>query len=143
MQAIIMAAGKGTRMGELTKKTAKPLLLVNGKPIIEHILERLPLAVDHAILVIGPFKEQFKERLGEQFGRIKLSYVIHEKTAGTGAAVWDTQPHLESGKSFLILNGDDITSQEDLENLIQFPYALGLFKTKPEHQQRRSSKGEQ
>ncbi|MGA0408052.1 MAG: nucleotidyltransferase family protein, partial [Limisphaerales bacterium] len=41
MKAVILAAGKGTRMGGLTHEIPKPMLLVEGKPILEHIVSGL------------------------------------------------------------------------------------------------------
>jgi len=41
MKAVILAAGKGTRMGELTANLPKPMLQVDGKPVLEHIIEGL------------------------------------------------------------------------------------------------------
>ena len=41
MKAVILAAGKGTRMKDLTNELPKPMLPVQGKPILEHILEGL------------------------------------------------------------------------------------------------------
>ena len=41
MKAVILAAGKGTRMGDLTQEIPKPMLRVQGRPILEHILEGL------------------------------------------------------------------------------------------------------
>ena len=41
MKAVILAAGKGTRMMELTNELPKPMLRVHGKPILEHILDGL------------------------------------------------------------------------------------------------------
>ena len=41
MKAVILAAGKGTRMGDLTEETPKPMLPVEGRPILEHILTGL------------------------------------------------------------------------------------------------------
>jgi UDP-N-acetylglucosamine diphosphorylase / glucose-1-phosphate thymidylyltransferase / UDP-N-acetylgalactosamine diphosphorylase / glucosamine-1-phosphate N-acetyltransferase / galactosamine-1-phosphate N-acetyltransferase len=39
MKAVILAAGKGTRMGDLTQSLPKPMLPVEGKPILEHIID--------------------------------------------------------------------------------------------------------
>jgi len=53
MQAIILAAGRGTRMGELTNDLPKPLLKISGRPILEYTLANLPREIDEVILVIG------------------------------------------------------------------------------------------
>src|SRR5271157_1319914 len=54
MKAVILAAGKGTRMGQLTEQLPKPMLRVQGKPILEHILEGLLQAgVRDFFIVIG------------------------------------------------------------------------------------------
>jgi NDP-sugar pyrophosphorylase family protein len=44
MKAIILAAGKGTRMRELTNELPKPMLQVQGKPVLEHILQGIVAA---------------------------------------------------------------------------------------------------
>ena len=41
VKAVVLAAGKGTRMGSLTEDLPKPMLPVNGKPLLEHILEQI------------------------------------------------------------------------------------------------------
>ena len=64
MDALILAAGYGTRLGELTKDTPKPLLDVAGKPMIEHIAERLIATgnVDRVIVVTNArFAGHFEE----------------------------------------------------------------------------------
>ena len=57
--AILMAAGLGTRMRPLTEKTAKPLVKVFGKSMIETIIEGLIKRVDNIYIVVGYKKEQF------------------------------------------------------------------------------------
>jgi len=52
MKAIILAAGRGTRMKPLTDTTPKPLISIAGKPILEHNLEHIYESVDEIIIVI-------------------------------------------------------------------------------------------
>jgi CTP:phosphocholine cytidylyltransferase-like protein len=71
LRAIILAAGKGTRMGDLTHSTPKPLVKVNGKPIIERQIECLrEKGIKEIIIIIGYLKEKFyylKDKYGVQF----------------------------------------------------------------------------
>ncbi|HEY3297477.1 MAG TPA: sugar phosphate nucleotidyltransferase, partial [Armatimonadota bacterium] len=41
MKTVILAAGKGTRLGDLTKDTPKPMLPIAGKPVVEHIIDQI------------------------------------------------------------------------------------------------------
>jgi len=59
-QAILLAAGLGSRLGNLTKVVPKPLIPINGKPIIERNIEYIIEAgLDRVILVVGYMKEKF------------------------------------------------------------------------------------
>ena len=67
MIAIVLAAGRGTRMGRLTAATPKPLLRLGGRPIIEHILTGLRGAgIDTGIVVTGYCGEQIEAYLGSE-----------------------------------------------------------------------------
>ncbi len=89
MHAVILAAGRGTRMGALTAATPKPLLLLNGQPIIEHILTGLRGAgVDEAVVITGYRGEQIEAHLGDgsRFG-MRLSYRRQQTPDGTARAL--------------------------------------------------------
>ena len=59
--AIVLAAGKGTRLKPLTDNIPKPLVRVGGKTLLDHIVESLPSAVEEVIFVTGYMEEKIKE----------------------------------------------------------------------------------
>jgi len=61
MQALILAGGFATRLWPLTEKRAKPLLLLNGKPLISHIVEKIPTEIKITISTNQVFKTDFEK----------------------------------------------------------------------------------
>lgn len=112
--AIVMAAGKGTRM---KSKKSKLVHKIYGKEIIKRAVENVKRAgIDQVITVVGYQKEQIQEVLGDCVG-----YAIQEEALGTGHAVIQASKLLE-GKSgrVLVLNGDHpIMRPETLKNLVE------------------------
>lgn len=130
MKAIILAAGKGTRFGKITKKIPKSLVLVSGKSIIEYTLSSLPSKISEVYLVIGHLGGQIKKQIGKEYKGLKIKYIELKSLTGTATAVWRAEKYLGK-KSFLVLYGDDIYSKKELKKLIRFPWAFGLAKTVP------------
>jgi len=130
MRAIILAAGKGTRFGELTKTIPKSLIPMSGKPIIEYTLEALPSQINEVFLVIGHLGEKIKKHVGKKFKNIKINYIKLKNLTGTASAVFEAKKHVGKNK-FLVLYGDDIYSKQELEQLVQFQWAFGLTKSIP------------
>ncbi|MDP3741486.1 MAG: sugar phosphate nucleotidyltransferase [bacterium] len=128
MQAVILAAGKGTRMGELTRDTPKPLLEVGGKSILEHDLEAMPDEIDEVVLVVGYMGDKIKEKFGDKFGNIKITYVEQKELRGTADALWACKNLLKD--RFLVFYGDDIYAKEDLEKLTKEPLAILVWEAK-------------
>jgi len=89
MNAVLLAAGRGTRMGQLTQATPKPLLLLRGRPIIEHILTGLRRAgVRRAVIVTGYLGDQIEARLGDGKGvGLEIEYRRQEQPTGTAKAL--------------------------------------------------------
>ncbi len=113
MKAVILAAGRGTRLRPLTQKTPKALLSVQGKTLIEHNLEKLPKEVKEVIIVINYLGAQIKRHLGEEFRGRRIRYVEQPELLGTGQAVQICEPFLKD--RFLVFMGDDIYDSRDFE----------------------------
>ena len=108
MDAILLAAGKGTRMRPLTDNTPKPLLEVQNRPIMAWTLLNLAPICDRVIIVAKYLKPQIEAYMAQQ--DIIPDYAIAEQLPeplGTGHAVQVCRPLLKSD-SFLVLNGDDL-----------------------------------
>jgi len=108
MKAIILAAGKGTRMGSLTHDLPKPMLMVKGKPILEWIIRGLyqEAKVEHFCIVVGYKAEKILEYFKEgQFLGIKIDYRFQKKQDGTGKAPLVAKD-LISNEPFFLSYGD-------------------------------------
>jgi bifunctional UDP-N-acetylglucosamine pyrophosphorylase/glucosamine-1-phosphate N-acetyltransferase len=119
MQAVILAAGKGTRMKELTAETPKPLLEVAGKTLLEHKFDELPETVDEVILVIGYQGDKIRARLGDHYGRLTLTYVVQDELNGTMGALACAKNLLTD--RFIVMMGDDLYAKADVEAAVASP----------------------
>jgi len=128
MKVIILAAGEGTRLRPLTLTTPKPLIEVAGKPIIERIIESLPDDITEAVLVVKHLEEKIIAHLGNSFSNRKITFVTQGETKGTFGALLSARDELISEKKFLVLNGDDLNSKEELEKFMINERAWGLQK---------------
>ena len=88
-KAVLLAAGRGTRMRELTNDIPKPMLVVQGRPVLQHIVEGLRFAgVRQFLLVVGWRADVVREFFGdgEQWG-VQISYTTQVVQDGTGKVV--------------------------------------------------------
>lgn len=110
MKAVILAAGKGTRMGDITKNIPKPMIEVAGKPVIEHIICGLMSAgITEFILITRYLTEKIEAYLGNGSAMgAKISYVPQSDRYGTGAALLEAKS-LTGGGPVLMTYGDIIT----------------------------------
>ena len=84
MQAIILAAGMGKRLGEYTKNNTKCMVSVNGTPLIDRVLRQLSeLTLNRVVIVVGYKGQKLMTYLGEEYHGIKIEYVqnpVYDKT---------------------------------------------------------------
>jgi NDP-sugar pyrophosphorylase family protein len=113
MQAVILAAGRGTRMGQLTENTPKPLLEVAGETLLEQKFDTLPRDVDEVIVVVGYLGSAIHDRFGGIYKDKHILYIEQEKIDGTAGALWRAKQILHD--RFLVLYADDIYAPSDME----------------------------
>jgi dTDP-glucose pyrophosphorylase len=111
--AVVLAAGRGTRMGALTAHTPKPLLPVAGRPIIEHVLSGFVAAgVRRAIIVTGYLGDMIEQALGGARRRdVELIFRRQTSADGTARALLLAEPLLGS-EPFVLGWGDILVPSE-------------------------------
>ncbi len=113
MKCIILVAGRGIRMMPLTKDTPKPLLKVNGIPIIDYVLYYLPKEIDEIIIVVDYLGEQIKKHIGNRHDGIKVTYV-QGSDKGNAYSFLATKKYLKNER-FLLIYGDEMPNAENIE----------------------------
>jgi len=116
LDAIILAAGFGTRLRPHTLTTPKPLLPIRGRPILDWALGALPRQVDRVLVVVNYLAAQIEAYLGTQTHFSQWQAVRQEQPRGTGDALRSCRAHLRSDR-FLVVNGDDLYGAADLAAL--------------------------
>ncbi len=116
MKAIILAAGEGIRLRPLTENTPKPMVKVNGKPILEHIIEDLPRNIDRIVLVVGYLHQQIQDYFGNNFRGIKIDYVVQNGKLGTYHALELCKDFVNDDEKFIVTYADDLHGAENFKN---------------------------
>ena len=119
-----MAAGKGLRMRPLTLNAPKPLLGLQGRPILAWSLMSLYGTVDHLLLAVSYLKAQIEAFMARQ--TLFTAYTLVEQLPeplGTGHALQCCQAYLKSD-DFLVVNGDDLYGQAALRQLGQQKFGI-------------------
>ena len=84
MQAIILAAGMGKRLGEYTKNNTKCMVPVNGVPLIDRVLNQLSsLKLSKVVIVVGYEGQKLIDYIGNEYNGLKIEYIfnsIYDKT---------------------------------------------------------------
>ncbi|MFO0824751.1 MAG: nucleotidyltransferase family protein [Gemmataceae bacterium] len=122
MDAIILAAGKGTRLRPHTNTIPKPLLPVQGRPILDWIIGALP-PVDRLVVVVNYLAEQIEEYLGTQSHVKNWVTVKQAEPRGTGDALMSCKGTVTADR-VMVLNGDDLIGRADLSALADVPMGI-------------------
>jgi dTDP-glucose pyrophosphorylase len=119
MKAVILAAGKGTRMRDLTNALPKPMLQVQGKPILEHIVEGIRSAGVHELFIVTGYRAETVEGHfgdGSRWG-LRISYGRQAVQDGTGKAP-EVAKDFVGADSFILTYGDILVRPETYGQMI-------------------------
>ncbi len=123
MQAIILAAGMGRRLGEFTAENTKCMLKVNGVRLIDRLLSQLkPLGLSRVVIVIGYKGEKLKDYLTERYPDAPFVFVenpVYDKTNNIHS-LWLARDYMAQ-EDTLLLESDLIWSDELLKLAVESP----------------------
>ncbi len=114
---VIMAGGKGKRLRPHTENCPKPMLLVDGKPMLEILLEQcISSGFRQFFLSVNYLKEQIIDYFqnGSKWG-IRIDYLVEDKPLGTAGSLQLLPSNLKN--PFLVLNGDVLTRLDPIQLL--------------------------
>jgi glucose-1-phosphate thymidylyltransferase len=93
-------------MGALTARRPKPLLTVRGKPLLAHALDAVAPVVDRAVVVVGYHGERVRDRFGQAYGGLELTYVEQPEQRGLADALGQAADAVDG--PFVHLNADNV-----------------------------------
>lgn len=139
-KAVLLAAGKGTRMKELTNELPKPMLEVRGKPILLHIVEGLRTAgVTDFCIIVGYRADVVRDFFGDgsKFG-VRVSYATQVVQDGTGKVV-ELAREFAGSDAFVLSYGDILIDPKNYPRLTDLGDAEGIVTVK--HNEGEMAKG--
>lgn len=124
MKALVLAAGLGTRLRDIAPDTPKPLMEIDGVPLLKITVEKLfKLGVSDIIINTHYLHEQIEDFISQQRFRDKIELVFEPTLLGTAGTLKKNLSKL-ADNDFFILHGDNYFS-DDLRNLLSLHRASG------------------
>ncbi len=107
MKGLILAAGEGTRLRPRTETIPKPLIEIDGKPILTRCFETLlDLGIQETVVVVGYKQDTITGRYGNTFRELTIQYAHQSERKGLAHAVRAAERFIDS--SVVLMNGDNI-----------------------------------
>jgi len=124
-RAMVLAAGRGRRLGHFTEQLPKPLMPVAGRPMLAHILDFLRAGgIDEVVINLHHLGHRIEEAIGDgsRFG-VRVRYSREAEIRDTGGGIKQAEPLL-AGEPFVVANGDSLL-ELPLRELTEFHAARG------------------
>lgn len=121
-QGVVLAAGRGTRMRELTADLPKPMIKVRGKPVLQHIVEGLRDAgVRRILIIVGYHAEMVRTFFGNgSRNNVDIEYAIQTVQDGTGRVVNLARPFV-TDSPFILSYGDILIEPMNYKRVVDLP----------------------
>lgn len=117
MQAVVLAAGKGTRLQPLTDDKPKGMVEIDDRPLLEHVFDRLvDLDASELLVVVGHMKEKIIEYFGDEYRDTPITYAHQREQQGLAHALLTVEEHVED--DFMLMLGDNIFAA-NLEDVVR------------------------
>ncbi|NEU56490.1 bifunctional sugar-1-phosphate nucleotidylyltransferase/acetyltransferase [Halorussus sp. MSC15.2] len=127
MQAVVLAAGEGTRIRPLSASLPKPMLPVADRPLAAHAADAaVDAGADELVVVVGYEADAVRDYFGEEYAGIPVRYAVQESQSGTADAVRAARDLLDG--PFAVLNGDNLYDSENIEALFEAGPAVGAMR---------------
>ena len=124
-RAMVLAAGRGTRLAPITHSTPKPLVPVAGRPLLERLLEFLRAGgIEEVVINLHHLGHRIEEHVGDgrRFG-LRVRYSPEDPILDTGGGIKNAEPLL-AGEPFVVANGDSLLEIR-LRDLLEWHRARG------------------
>ena len=134
MKVIILAGGKGTRFGELTKKIPKPMIKIHGRPMLIHIISiyasqnfnKFYIATGHRSKIIVDYFKQFQTyknfyKISGIQKELEINFINTGVNSMTGGRLKRLQKYFKKNENFMLTYGDGL-SNVNLKKLKIFHY---------------------
>jgi glucose-1-phosphate thymidylyltransferase long form len=117
MKAVVLAAGKGTRLRPLTDDKPKGMVEVNDKPLLTHCFDQcIELGADELVVVVGYLKEKIIDHYGDEYDGVPITYSHQREQKGLAHALLTVEEHVDD--DFMLILGDNIF-QANLEDVVR------------------------
>ncbi len=133
MQAVILAAGEGTRMRPLTETVPKPMLPVADRPLCAHTADAaVEAGASELVFVVGYEADAVRESFGDTYRGVSVSFAVQDEQRGTADAVRAAREYLDG--PFAVLNGDNLYDPESISALFEAAPAVAAIEVDtPQH----------
>jgi glucose-1-phosphate thymidylyltransferase long form len=107
MKAVVLAAGKGTRLQPLTDDKPKAMVEMDGRPILSDCFDQLiALGADELFVVVGYMKEKIISHYGDDYDGVPITYCHQREAKGLAHAILTVEEHID--EDFMLMLGDNV-----------------------------------